>query len=389
MADNIVKSSLNDYESVYKIDLNFDTEVSGLTADVISAYVARVLANHPYYVDISQIVDIIVDEETNKITVVVSDKEVGERLNNLSNSTINLSDVAEQDIYNYQDNSTEAMNNLNKMYTKDTKYILDYKNPEGETYLYEYDFGGFNKAQSLIYDKHVVLNGNKKRHFMRNSNDNPYYYDEYINSKLNYVNSNDLKKSNELLNPNNPLNVKRNMHNTNVNDVAGSINDINNVSRAVNDINNLGGAVNDINNVTGAVNDIAGSINDVTGAVNDINNVTGAVNDIAGSINDVTGAVNDMNNVTGAVNDMNNVTGAVNDVTGAVNDVTGAVNDIAGSINDVTGAVNDVTGSVNDVNYINNDTGDAQTFKLTNFVIILVIIVFVLIIFYLLMKNVN
>ena len=51
------------------------------------------------------------------------------------------------------------------MYPENQKYILDYENSDGKSKLYEYDFGGFNKAKSLYYDKHVVLNENKKRHY--------------------------------------------------------------------------------------------------------------------------------------------------------------------------------------------------------------------------------
>ena len=128
MADdrnNIVKSSLDDYESVYKIDLNFDTDVSGLTPDVIYDYITRVLANHPYYVDSTQIVDLIVDEEKNIITVIVSDKDVSERLNEISNSTIDLNEITEEaNIYNYENDnnmSNEALNNINKMYPETEK----------------------------------------------------------------------------------------------------------------------------------------------------------------------------------------------------------------------------------------------------------------------------
>ena len=185
--DNVEMSELKDYDSLYKVDFNFDTDVTNMSADVLSEYINRVLENHPYYIEVTNIVDIIVDKTTNKVTVIVSNKEVGDRLTEISNNPINLNQVIEEDInsniYNYPLNNSiendKELELINDMY-EDKKYILEYKNPEGETKLYEYDFNGFNKAKALFYDKNVVLNGNKKRHFLKNSNDNPYYYDDYI-----------------------------------------------------------------------------------------------------------------------------------------------------------------------------------------------------------------
>ena len=87
--DNVVMSELKDYDSLYKVDFNFDTDVTNMSADVLSEYINRVLANHPYYIEITNIVDIIVDKKTNKVTVIVSNKEVGERLTEISNNPIN------------------------------------------------------------------------------------------------------------------------------------------------------------------------------------------------------------------------------------------------------------------------------------------------------------
>ena len=211
--NNVVMSELKDYDSLYKVDFNFDTDVTNMSADVLSEYINRVLANHPYYIEVTNIVDIIVDKKTNKVTVIVSNKEVGDRLTEISNNPINLNEVIEEDInssiYNYPlNNSVEndkELELINDMH-EDKKYILEYENSDGKTKLYEYDFNGYDKAKALYYDKHVVLNGNKKRHFLKNSNNNPYYYDDYMNSEINYVNEQDID-------PENPLNVKKKLYN--------------------------------------------------------------------------------------------------------------------------------------------------------------------------------
>ena len=49
----------------------------------------------------------------------------------------------------------------------------------GTLSLIEYEFAGFGKAKNLFLEKSVKMNGNKYRHFLRNNNDNPYFYDEY------------------------------------------------------------------------------------------------------------------------------------------------------------------------------------------------------------------
>ena len=47
--NEIVMSNLEDYETLYKVDLNFDADVSKLSPEVMTDYIVRVLANHPYY----------------------------------------------------------------------------------------------------------------------------------------------------------------------------------------------------------------------------------------------------------------------------------------------------------------------------------------------------
>ena len=44
----IEMSNLEDYETLYKVDLNFDSNVSEMDS-VLTDYIVRVLANHPYY----------------------------------------------------------------------------------------------------------------------------------------------------------------------------------------------------------------------------------------------------------------------------------------------------------------------------------------------------
>ena len=56
--NNIVKSNLEGYNTLYKIDLNFDSDITKMNNDVLSDYIVRVLGNHPYYVDVTNIVDL-------------------------------------------------------------------------------------------------------------------------------------------------------------------------------------------------------------------------------------------------------------------------------------------------------------------------------------------
>ena len=56
----------------------------------MSAYINRVLGNHPYYIDTNQIVDLIVNEETNQITVIVSSKDESDKLIELQLSLIHI-----------------------------------------------------------------------------------------------------------------------------------------------------------------------------------------------------------------------------------------------------------------------------------------------------------
>ena len=77
------------------------------------------------------------------------------------------------------------MNLISASYN-DRKYIMETRNNDGRPVMYEYDFKGFKDSKNLFLEKSVMLNGNKYRHFLRNENDNPYFYDEYMNSEIVY-----------------------------------------------------------------------------------------------------------------------------------------------------------------------------------------------------------
>ena len=214
--NEIVIKGKDEYDSLYTVDLKFNTDITNMDANVLSDYINRRLANYPYNIDVSKIVSIDVDDKNNKISVTVSNKLVEERLIDLQDTYINLTSIVEDDInkniYNYSDQNNSQSDKdiklVNDMIPKEQKYVLNYENPKGEVKLYEYDFDGFEKAKSLNYNKNIIVNGNTKRHFLRNNNDKPYFYDEYIDNENN-VNE---QKYNSI-NPEDPMNVKRNLYN--------------------------------------------------------------------------------------------------------------------------------------------------------------------------------
>ena len=79
--NEIKVSNLKDYNTLYKVDLNFDTDISEVSEQVLTDYIVRVLANHPYYISVNNIIDVMVNEGTNTVTVVVS-TEVQEHIVN-------------------------------------------------------------------------------------------------------------------------------------------------------------------------------------------------------------------------------------------------------------------------------------------------------------------
>ena len=212
----IVIKGKDEYDSLYTVNLNFSTDITNMNANVLSEYINKRLSNHPYYIDVSKIVSIDVNDDKNSISITVSNKEVEERLIDLQDAYINLTSVIEDDIdkniYNYNDQNNKKSEKdiklINDLIPKEQKYVLNYENPKGEVKLYEYNFNGFEKAKSLNYNKHINVNENTKRHFLRNDNDKPYFYDEYVDSENNQNN-----QEYKSINPEDPLNVKRNLYN--------------------------------------------------------------------------------------------------------------------------------------------------------------------------------
>ena len=194
--NNIVKSDLEGYNTLYKIDLNFDADITKMNNDVLSDYIVRVLGNHPYYVDVTNIVDLIVNENENTITVVVTDKEVQERIVRLTNNqTVSINSINENVAPKVNNQSMKILNaSINTR-----KYILETTDNDGNPQMYEYDLTGFSHAKDLYHQDTMNLNGNKKRHILRNDNGNQYFYDEYTNSKIEYSQDNKIGFLNQRL----------------------------------------------------------------------------------------------------------------------------------------------------------------------------------------------
>ena len=183
---NVDMQPLNDYETLYKIDLNFDADVTELNDTVLSDYITRVIQGHPYYVSLDNVVDILVDEDTNKITLIISNREVGDHIVNTTNNNSNEINSLNTNIAPVSNKTQEKINLINAQY-RDKKYILENINEKGEPVLYEYEFKGFNKARSLFHEESVKLDGNRTRHFLRNERGKPFFYDEYMNSQIVYT----------------------------------------------------------------------------------------------------------------------------------------------------------------------------------------------------------
>ena len=234
----IEMSNLEDYETLYKVDLNFDADVSEMDSQVLTDYIVRVLANHPYYIDVHNIVDVLVNEGSNTVTVVVSTREVQERIVNSTNNAVNLSNINSNSLVNNANN--QARLNLISASYNDRKYIMETRNNDGRPVMYEYDFKGFKDSKNLFLEKSVMLNGNKYRHFLRNENDNPYFYDEYMNSEIVYSPEEKISHIQDRLkrieknlyegpvDPNNVNAVRDLVEKSSINKVSGNINAINN-----------------------------------------------------------------------------------------------------------------------------------------------------------------
>ena len=146
---DIYMAPLNDYEALFKIDLNFDADVSEMNDTVLSNYITRVIQGHPYYVSLENVVDIIVDEDSNKVTLIVSNKAVGDHIVNTTNNNASEINNTYNNIAPNKANN-EKLNIINAKY-KDKQYILETTNDKGEPVMYEYEFKGFTNAKSLYH----------------------------------------------------------------------------------------------------------------------------------------------------------------------------------------------------------------------------------------------
>ena len=117
-------------EALFKIDLNFDADVSEMNDTVLSNYITRVIQGHPYYVSLDNVVDIIVNEDSNKVTLIISNRAVGDHIVDTTNNNTNeinslYNNIAPNTVNN------EKLNLVNAKY-KDKKYILESVNENGD-----------------------------------------------------------------------------------------------------------------------------------------------------------------------------------------------------------------------------------------------------------------
>ena len=145
----IEMSNLEDYETLYKVDLNFDADISEMDPQVLTDYIVRVLANHPYYIQVNNIVDVLVNEGSNTVTVVVSTSEVQERIVNSTNNEVNLNNINSNNSLVNNANNQQRLNLISASYN-DRKYIMETRNNHGRPVMYEYDFKGFKDSKNLF-----------------------------------------------------------------------------------------------------------------------------------------------------------------------------------------------------------------------------------------------
>ena len=110
---NVYMAPLNDYEALFKIDLNFDSNVSEMNETVLSNYITRVIQGHPYYVSLDNVVDIIVDEDSNKVTLIISNREVGDHIVNTTNN--NIDEICTNKNQNFRSNIRRRTVTVNMM----------------------------------------------------------------------------------------------------------------------------------------------------------------------------------------------------------------------------------------------------------------------------------
>ena len=182
---DVSMAPLNDYDALFKIDLNFDADVRNMDDTVLSNYISRVIQGHPYYVSIENVVDVIVDEDVNKVTLIISNKEVGDHIVNTTNNNTNEINQMYNDVAPRV--STDKRLKLINANYKDKKYILQNQDKDGRPVLYEYEFKGFKRPRSLFRNESVKMGNGSVRHFMRNNEGKPFFYDEYMNSTIEYT----------------------------------------------------------------------------------------------------------------------------------------------------------------------------------------------------------
>ena len=329
--DEIVMSNLEDYETLYKVDLNFDADVSKLKPEVMTDYIVRVLANHPYYINVNNIVDVLVNEGSNTVTVVVSTRDVQEKIVNMTNDSITLNSINEKNNV-ISEESQEKLNLVSAKMNK-KKFVLETTDNKGEPRLYEYEFAGFGKAKNLFVEKSVKMGGNKYRHFLRNNNDNPYFYDEYMNSEIVYSPDNKINMLERKIDQ-----IERNVYG---NDFAP--NNVDSVKTMLeHSVNN---AVNIPKPTHNVINNKLGRLN-MSMSVNSSNNLL-PVNNMTMQIG-LHGANGlNLNHANLATHQVNHATHQVNNATHQVNNGTHRVNNATHQVNNETHRVNNATHQVN------------------------------------------
>lgn len=174
---DVVKRQMNNYDSLYTVDFNFDDNVNDLNEQVISRYITRVLNSHPYNVQESQIVDLIVSKDKKKISVVVSNKHV--RKVNPPKSIHIMSNNRTKEMTN----NVISNDNLRDLNNQFNDKMLTLINNKGESHKYS-----FNKFQKPISVNHIdteIIDLHKEVKHYKNSN-NRLYYSEKSLFKTNY-----------------------------------------------------------------------------------------------------------------------------------------------------------------------------------------------------------
>ena len=196
--DNIVLSDIPGYQTLYQVDIKFDSKISDINESVLNKYIVQTLSRYPYYIDKKNIIDIKKDNSKNIVTIIVNTKDTKiqlETISNANNFLNNVNDIqnligeekhirtlsSSSNLSNYNSNNSNSNLTDNMRFLTPQKFIVERKNIDGDTTMYEYNFDGFKPAYSLHHNKTVHKNG-KLRHYLKNNNNNPYYYNEIVNT---------------------------------------------------------------------------------------------------------------------------------------------------------------------------------------------------------------